>query len=104
MTKHTNTSPQSIDLMTTEQAARYLGVSAKSLHTWRCEGTGPVYSQHVARGLVRYRRADIDEWLAANCIRSTSEAGARAKANPANPTPRKRSRRKAAEAGEAATV
>lgn len=61
------------------QAGRYMGgkaspVSPRTLQRWRMEGTGPSFVR-IGR-LVRYRRADLDQWLN-GCIRqSTSQRNA----------------------------
>jgi predicted DNA-binding transcriptional regulator AlpA len=48
-----------------------LGASISTLEKWRLSGEGPPYLK--LNRLVRYRRADIDDWLAARVVRSTSE-------------------------------
>lgn len=48
-------------LMNTKQLAEYLGVSISAIMQYRAKGTGPRY---VKLGqLVRYTKADVDEWL-----------------------------------------
>ena len=49
------------DVMDTDQAAAYLGVSAALLEQLRVKGGGPRYAKFAR--LVRYRRASLDEWL-----------------------------------------
>lgn len=45
------------------QAAKYLGVSYGTLRLWRADGRAP---RHFRAGkLVRYRRADLDNWIEA---------------------------------------
>jgi hypothetical protein len=51
-------------LLTTDQAALYLGVAASSLKTCRTRGGGPVATR-VGRRTVRYRVADLDAWTVA---------------------------------------
>ena len=46
--------------MNTQNAARYLGLSAKTLAMMRCQGTGP---QFIKRGRVFYFKEDLDSWL-----------------------------------------
>ncbi len=46
--------------MNTQNAARYLGLSAKTLAMMRCHGTGP---QFIKRGRVFYFKEDLDSWL-----------------------------------------
>ncbi len=49
--------------MTSKQAARYLGVCEATLRAWRADGTGPRFFRSGPK-LVRYRKADLDEWVA----------------------------------------
>jgi excisionase family DNA binding protein len=49
--------------MTAKQAARYLGVCEATLRAWRADGTGPRFFR-AGEKLVRYRKADLDEWVA----------------------------------------
>lgn len=46
--------------MDTWNAALYLGLSRKTLATWRSEKTGPHY---IKRGRVFYYKRDLDAWL-----------------------------------------
>ena len=46
-----------------ETAAKYLDTSIFTLSDWRLKGKGPAYSKAGQR-LVRYRRADLDAWIA----------------------------------------
>jgi predicted DNA-binding transcriptional regulator AlpA len=39
-----------------------IGVCASTLRSWRLEGRGPAYVQ--TGKVVRYRRADVEQWLA----------------------------------------
>ena len=57
------TSPRSAELVTTEEAARYLGLKKQQLAVWRQEGTsgGPPFFR-LGR-LVRYTLDDLDAWL-----------------------------------------
>jgi len=56
----------------TANAARYLGLSPKTLATMRSNGTGPKY---VKCGRVFYYQADLDEWLRQKPkVRSTAQA------------------------------
>jgi excisionase family DNA binding protein len=50
------------ELMTIEQAARYLNVSRRTLVRWQTEGIGPP-SIKLPSGGRRYRRAALDAWL-----------------------------------------
>ena len=57
--------------LTTNEAANYLGLSESTLEKARVYGTGPTYVK-LGRA-VRYRPADLDNWLSARTINSTSE-------------------------------
>lgn len=64
-----------LQTLTTEEAARLVGLSRKTLEAKRLTGEGPRFLK-LGRS-VRYRREDIDAWLAANLRSSTSEEGCR---------------------------
>lgn len=49
-------------LMSTQDLAEYLGVPVGTVHVWRRDRNGPI-GHRVGRH-VRYRRDDVDEWLA----------------------------------------
>jgi predicted DNA-binding transcriptional regulator AlpA len=54
-----------------QQAARYLGIGAGTLNKLRCWGGGPRFAKlgHI----VVYDTADLDAWVAARKVGSTSE-------------------------------
>lgn len=52
-------------LMTPAAAGEQLGLNAAALAQMRYLGTGPRYVKLNAKA-VRYRQADIDEWIEAN--------------------------------------
>lgn len=52
-------------------AARYMGMSKSTLEKLRVFGGGPKFLK--LRHLVRYRIHDLDEWMDARLISSTSE-------------------------------
>ena len=58
------------DMLTEEQAARYIGRARETLRAWRTRndlrGRGPAYHQPGTGRHVRYRRRDLDSWLRAN--------------------------------------
>lgn len=60
-------------LLTTPDAAKLLGVSASYLNQSRLRGDGPAYVK-ISPTCVRYRRADLDAWVASRTVRSTAEA------------------------------
>jgi excisionase family DNA binding protein len=50
-----------LEVMTTHQAAQYLGVSVRTLYDWRRLHRGPAASR--SGRLLRYRKADVDAFL-----------------------------------------
>ena len=58
------------DLMTTKEAADYVRLSKPTLERLRVAGEGPAYVKLFRS--VRYRRVDLDEWVASCVKRSTS--------------------------------
>ena len=54
------------ELLTSEQAAKILGVKSQSLAVWRLHGENLPFVK-VGR-LVRYRRCDIEKWLEAQTV------------------------------------
>lgn len=65
--------PVDRSLLTAAEVAEYLRVPLTTLYVWRTRGTGPTASR-VGRYL-RYRRADLDEWLTAQTPRQGPPAG-----------------------------
>lgn len=58
--------------LTTGQAATYTGLAAPTLEKLRCSGGGPPFIRYSRRA-VRYRLADLDVWMAARLVGSTSQ-------------------------------
>jgi predicted DNA-binding transcriptional regulator AlpA len=58
----------------TPEAARFLGLSGRTLEKHRTYGTGPRYSK--LGGRVVYRLDDLQEWAARGVKSSTSDPGA----------------------------
>lgn len=56
----------------TLEAARYLKVKPSTLNQWRWNGRGPRFCK-IGR-LCRYRIADLDAFLEARCVSSTSDS------------------------------
>lgn len=56
------------------EAGYLLGNSTGTLANWRVQGKGPVFIT-CGRKQIRYRRADVLQWVADNSFSSTSEAG-----------------------------
>lgn len=53
-------------LMNTNELAEYLGIAVSTIVDYRLKGIGPVY---VKIGhLVRYRKADVDSWVANKAV------------------------------------
>lgn len=50
-------------ILDSRQAARYLGVTEAALRLWREKGGGPPFFKAGPR-LIRYRRTDLDRWIA----------------------------------------
>ena len=59
-------------LLNQRQAASLIGVSERTLESWRCRGGGPPFVK-ISRRAVRYRRQDIDQWVGERVQYSTSE-------------------------------
>jgi hypothetical protein len=49
------------DLLDTEAAAAYLGLSPLTMSRWRCQLLGPSYVKFGNR--VKYARADLEEYV-----------------------------------------
>jgi excisionase family DNA binding protein len=58
------------DILTTLEAAQYVRLGKPTLDKARVTGGGPRYAK--LGGAVRYRRADLDDWLASRIVASTS--------------------------------
>jgi predicted DNA-binding transcriptional regulator AlpA len=55
------------DLLTEAETSHYLaGVAGRTLRQWRYTGDGPPFVR-VGRA-IRYRRADLDTWIAQNRV------------------------------------
>ena len=57
--------------LTPRDAAEYLRSSPSTLAKMRCRGGGPEFCR-IGRA-IRYRSADLDEWMASGVVRSTSQ-------------------------------
>lgn len=66
-------------LISSRDAAAYVGVTPETLENWRCKGIGPAFlkTSPTRRGKVMYRLSDITAWQEANLYSSTSEVEAR---------------------------
>ena len=56
--------------MDTKNAARYLGLSEKTLAMMRSCGTGPIY---IKQGRIFYYQEDLDTWLREGRVVSTAQ-------------------------------
>ena len=59
-------------ILTTSEAARYLGLAMSTLNKWRCHGGGPVFVK-LGRA-VRYRHEDLDTYISTRSLSSTSQS------------------------------
>lgn len=60
------------ELLTREQAAEYLGIKTQTLACWKLTGRYGLPVVKVGR-LCKYRRSDLDAFLARNTIGGTDE-------------------------------
>lgn len=58
------------DVMNTIEAARYVRLGKPTLDRFRLTGEGPRFAK--LGGAVRYRRADLDDWIESRLVASTS--------------------------------
>jgi predicted DNA-binding transcriptional regulator AlpA len=58
------------EIDTEDGTAQYIGKPAKTLSQWRWRGEGPPYVK--CGNSVRYRRIDVDAWLARNTVHPRS--------------------------------
>ncbi len=60
------------EILTTKEAADYCRLGKPTLDKLRVKGGGSPFVK--IGGAVRYRKSDLDEWLASKVVGSTSEA------------------------------
>jgi hypothetical protein len=60
-------------LFNTQDAAAYLALGPRTLVEWRARGGGPQFTK--LNRTVRYRRVDLDAFIAARLRHSTSDPG-----------------------------
>ena len=58
------------DVLTTGEAADYVRLGKPTLERFRLTGDGPAFAK--LGGAVRYRRGDLDRWIASRLVSSTS--------------------------------
>ena len=63
------------EMLNTREAADYVRLGKPTMERFRISGEGPVFVK--LGGAVRYRKADLEDWLASRRTRSTSEGGAK---------------------------
>ncbi|HXW22032.1 MAG TPA: helix-turn-helix domain-containing protein [Rhodomicrobium sp.] len=63
--------PRQDEILTESEASKILKLSPRTLQAWRVSGNGPRF--HSLGRAVRYRRADLDDWLASRSRTSTSQ-------------------------------
>jgi excisionase family DNA binding protein len=62
---------QFLEMLTEEEAARFLKVSMRTLQSWRVSGGGPTYAKFGRA--VRYDKAQLLEWVASRTRANTSQ-------------------------------
>lgn len=61
------------ELLTATEAAEYLSLQKQTLDNWRCTGRYPSLKfLRIGRRMVRYRRTDLDEFLAEHIVGGTA--------------------------------
>lgn len=66
--------PKPDDALTDKEAARITGLSYRTLQKLRWKGGGPPFVHYSSRA-VRYRRGDVEQWVAERVRQSTSDPG-----------------------------
>ena len=66
---------ETMHYMSTRQVAAYLGLSPRTLESYRCRGGGPPF--HVFGSVVRYLLSDVVKWASKRRRHSTSDDGLR---------------------------
>ena len=69
-----NNTPTNSVLLTAKEVAEILAVEQSTLAQWRYRRVGPPWIRYGHR-FVRYRREEVDAWLAANTRMPSDEAG-----------------------------
>lgn len=52
-------------LLTTKAAAAILGISPRTLQSWRAQGKSPKY-QRLGHKTIRYKEEDLKQWVKEN--------------------------------------
>ena len=74
--------PLPLPFLRTQEAARFIGLSYRTLEKYRVYGTGPKYSKIGNR--IVYAVSDLTEWVERGSKRSTSDPAAVLPAKPIN--------------------
>lgn len=61
------------EVWSTKNTAAYLGVSTQWLEIGRCKGYGPKFIR-ITKRMIRYRKADVLQYMEERCYSSTAEA------------------------------
>ena len=63
-------------LLTTKEAAEFLGMKAQTLMLWRVYHKGPPYVKMTdsPAGAVRYRLSDLNDWISARSVAPGAQA------------------------------
>jgi len=64
-----------MELLSSRQAAEYLGVSPRTIERWRLQGEGPSYIRLGRTKCVRYSKEDLQSFVGEHSFRHTSEEG-----------------------------
>lgn len=51
------------EFMTTAEVAEFLGFAVITIRKWRTEGVGPPFTKIVGGRGIRYRRADVEDFM-----------------------------------------
>ncbi len=74
MPKNSTPAPDGNDLLTDQQMSSLFGVHSKFWAKARMRGDGPIFIK-VGASVVRYRRADVDDWIERRKRSSTVDPG-----------------------------
>jgi predicted DNA-binding transcriptional regulator AlpA len=64
--------PMKSELVDEREAASILCYSVRALQNWRHRGGGPDFVKVSARS-IRYRRSDLEKWIASRTVSNTSQ-------------------------------
>jgi len=59
-------------VLTEKQVAEMLGVTDRTLQSWRFKGVGPRFIR-ISRRCVRYEQSAIEEFIEAHSVRNTAQ-------------------------------